>query len=99
MKCIDLLLDTELPAGFVYPAQFKRVLKLGLHDLEPWYMLDGDALRVTSMGSVSDTRVDNWSLLRGVKIMTMSRTGMLSRRSGCRSARLLVKRQRVAWYV
>jgi len=47
---LDLLLETELPQGFRYPRQFKRVVDLGLTDLEPWYLLEGKPLRDTMSG-------------------------------------------------
>ena len=40
-----LLLDVNsLPAGFEYPRQFIRVVELGLIDLEPWHILEGEHL-------------------------------------------------------
>ncbi|HET6293163.1 MAG TPA: hypothetical protein VFG33_07310 [Kribbella sp.] len=36
--------DQDLPAGFSYPASFLRVVELGLVDLEPWCILDGERL-------------------------------------------------------
>ncbi|MFI5532190.1 hypothetical protein ACIA8O_27020 [Kitasatospora sp. NPDC051853] len=41
----DLLGTAELPDGFVYPSEFLRVVELGLTDLEPWWIFDGDLLR------------------------------------------------------
>ena len=35
---------SDLPAGFSYPASFIRVVELGLVDLEPWQILEGDLL-------------------------------------------------------
>ena len=40
-----ILLDVNsLPDGFEYPRQFIRVVELGLIDLEPWHILDGEHL-------------------------------------------------------
>jgi hypothetical protein len=50
MKALELLTAQELPKGFIYPNQFKRVVELGLVNLEPWYMLEGNALRDTALG-------------------------------------------------
>jgi hypothetical protein len=41
----DLLTITELPEGFDYPPEFIRVVELGLTNLEPWWIFDGDQLR------------------------------------------------------
>jgi hypothetical protein len=39
------LIDVDhLPEGFFYPASFIRVVELGIVDLEPWLMLDGERL-------------------------------------------------------
>jgi len=50
MSKIDLLSSTELPDGFSYPRQFEHIVELGLLDLEPWYVLQGKALRDTQAG-------------------------------------------------
>lgn len=42
---IDLLRTSELPEGFEYPPEFRRVIDLGLVDLEPWLILEGAQLR------------------------------------------------------
>ncbi|GHF35346.1 hypothetical protein GCM10010218_15720 [Streptomyces mashuensis] len=42
---IQLLVAAELPEGFTYPPQFIRVVELGLTNLEPWWILDGEQLR------------------------------------------------------
>ncbi|HEX9695410.1 MAG TPA: hypothetical protein VGB64_03745 [Actinomycetota bacterium] len=34
----------DLPAGFSYPAEFIRAVELELTKLEPWWILEGDAL-------------------------------------------------------
>ena len=47
---IELLTEQELPQGFQYPRQFRRVVDLGLIDLEPWYLLGGKPLRDTKSG-------------------------------------------------
>ncbi len=41
----ELWSDDELPRGFAYPSTFRRVVALGLIDLEPWSLLSGAALR------------------------------------------------------
>ncbi|HEX8967829.1 MAG TPA: hypothetical protein VF937_08125 [Chloroflexota bacterium] len=41
----ELLSATDLPKGFVYPHEFVRVVELGLTNLEPWWILQGDLLR------------------------------------------------------
>lgn len=45
-----LLSTTELPEGFVYPHELVRVVELGLTNLEPWWVLEGDMLRDRFMG-------------------------------------------------
>jgi hypothetical protein len=40
----NLLTIAELPDGFDYPAEFIRVVELGLTNLEPWWIFDGDQL-------------------------------------------------------
>ena len=46
----DLLTSLDLPAGFDYPPEFIRVVELGLTDLEPWWIFDGDLLRDRALG-------------------------------------------------
>ncbi|HZC05446.1 MAG TPA: hypothetical protein VE338_07370 [Ktedonobacterales bacterium] len=46
----DLLRSLELPEGFRYPHQFLRTVALGLIDLEPWWILEGDLLRARLAG-------------------------------------------------
>ena len=46
----DLLPLTELPEGFDYPREFVRVVELGLTNLEPWWILQGDQLRDRFLG-------------------------------------------------
>jgi hypothetical protein len=41
----DLLTIDDLPDGFKYPPPFVRVVELGLTNLEPWWIIDGDVLR------------------------------------------------------
>ena len=41
----DLLTIDDLPDGFEYPSEFIRVVELGLTDLEPWWIIEGDLLR------------------------------------------------------
>jgi hypothetical protein len=50
MTTMDLLNEKEYPENFNYPHQFLRIVELGLIDLEPWYLLDGKALRDTLSG-------------------------------------------------
>lgn len=38
------LLPEELLQGFNYPAPFMRMVNLGIYDLEPWYLLEGEFL-------------------------------------------------------
>ncbi|MET8122495.1 hypothetical protein [Micromonospora sp. NPDC005189] len=40
----------DLPPGFNYAQEFIRVIELGLTDLEPWLILDGDRLRERHRG-------------------------------------------------
>ncbi len=40
----QLLTVADLPDGFDYPAQFIRILELGLTDLEPWRVVEGEEL-------------------------------------------------------
>jgi len=46
----DLLPLLDLPDGFSYPAEFVRVVELGLTSLEPWWVLEGETLRVRYQG-------------------------------------------------
>lgn len=46
----ELLTIAELPEDFDYPAEFIRVVELGLTDLEPWWIFDGDQLRRRATG-------------------------------------------------
>jgi hypothetical protein len=41
----DLLSISDLPAGFEYPSEFVRVVELGVTNLEPWWVIEGDVLR------------------------------------------------------
>jgi hypothetical protein len=41
----DLLSVDDLPDGFDYPPEFVRVVELGLTDLEPWWIVEGEQLR------------------------------------------------------
>ena len=50
MKNFELLASQELPENFKYPHQFLRAVGLGLHDLEPWFLLQGELLRSTYDG-------------------------------------------------
>jgi hypothetical protein len=42
---MDLLKEHELPAGFVYPAEFMQIIEQNLIDLEPWNIMSGEDLR------------------------------------------------------
>lgn len=45
------LLDADdLPSGFEYPREFIRIVELGLTDLEPWLIIDGDQLSDRNRG-------------------------------------------------
>ena len=33
-----------LPSGFAYPATYRHAVKVGLVDIEPWYLLSGEDL-------------------------------------------------------
>lgn len=46
----ELLSVRDLPAGFEYPAPFVRVVELGLTNLEPWHIVEGDRLRHRNRG-------------------------------------------------
>ena len=46
----ELLTIEDLPAGFDYPSAFVRVVELGLVNLEPWWILEGDLLRTRQEG-------------------------------------------------
>lgn len=41
----DLLSVADLPAKFVYPPEFVRVVELRLTQLEPWWIIEGEPLR------------------------------------------------------
>ncbi|KNB53013.1 hypothetical protein [Streptomyces caatingaensis] len=45
-----LLAIDDLPEGFEYPDEFIRVVELGLTNLEPWWIFDGDLLRRRTRG-------------------------------------------------
>ena len=40
----NLLHSPDLPEWFEYPSQFIRVVELGLTNLEPWHVLDGEEI-------------------------------------------------------
>ncbi len=46
----ELLKQNELPSWFSYPADFLRTIELGLVDLEPWRILEGDELVNRQLG-------------------------------------------------
>jgi hypothetical protein len=50
MGDVQLLTEDELPARWRYPAAFLRFVRHGLTDLEPWYILEGEPLRVRTRG-------------------------------------------------
>lgn len=50
MKTVNLLAASELPDGFTYPQQFCRAVDLGLMNLEPWYLIEGEELHRTLKG-------------------------------------------------
>lgn len=54
----SLLEVADLPDGFEYPPQFIRVVELGLTDLEPWRVLEGEelALLLDGLGKRYPTR-------------------------------------------
>jgi hypothetical protein len=41
----DLITISSLPEGFEYPQEFVRVVELGLTNIEPWWIIDGERLR------------------------------------------------------
>jgi hypothetical protein len=41
---INLISVRDLPNAFSYPASFVRIVELGIINLEPWVMLDGEML-------------------------------------------------------
>ncbi|MFI9505662.1 hypothetical protein [Nocardia sp. NPDC052566] len=47
---IELLNTNELPSKFAYPHEFLRIVDLGLLDIEPWQILQGDLLRMRHIG-------------------------------------------------
>jgi hypothetical protein len=46
----DLLTTDDLPNGFEYPPEFIRVVELGLTNIEPWWIIEGDRLRSRFVG-------------------------------------------------
>jgi hypothetical protein len=46
----DLLSIRDLPDGFSYPKAFIRVVELGLTNLEPWLILEGELLHERTNG-------------------------------------------------
>ncbi|MFD6141190.1 hypothetical protein [Promicromonospora sp. NPDC060271] len=46
----ELLSIDDLPTGFDYPPEFIRVVELGITDLEPWLILEGDQLHSRYQG-------------------------------------------------
>jgi hypothetical protein len=47
---VDLLRPDELPAGFLYPPPFLRMVERGLVYFEPWFVLEGEQLRARAQG-------------------------------------------------
>jgi hypothetical protein len=48
MREHSMLPEHELPRGFTYPRQYRRLVEVGLVNVEPWYVLQGAALRELS---------------------------------------------------
>lgn len=46
----DLLTIENLPEGFEYPPEFVRVVELGLTNIEPWWIVQGERLRNRFVG-------------------------------------------------
>ena len=46
----DLLPIEGLPEGFEYPPEFVRVVELGLTNIEPWWIIEGERLRNRAIG-------------------------------------------------
>lgn len=46
----DLLPKAELPDGFRYPPEIIRIIDLGLTNLEPWWIIQGDLLSDRASG-------------------------------------------------
>jgi hypothetical protein len=46
----ELLSSDEWPKSFSYPRLFIRIVELGLTNLEPWLILEGEALRRRAHG-------------------------------------------------
>ncbi|HEX7660080.1 MAG TPA: hypothetical protein VF444_11440 [Pseudonocardiaceae bacterium] len=46
----DLLSTSDLPDNFEYPREFIRVVELGLTNIEPWWIIEGDRLRRRYLG-------------------------------------------------
>lgn len=45
MKNFNLLTSSELPVGFCYPPEFERIIRMGILELEPWFILNGEQLK------------------------------------------------------
>jgi hypothetical protein len=50
LEMATLLGPADVPPGFDYPREFIRVVELGLMDLEPWRLLDGEDLFSRHLG-------------------------------------------------
>ena len=46
----NLLSPEEMPNDFDYPSSFVRIVELGITNLEPWHILDGELLRRRAAG-------------------------------------------------
>ncbi len=47
---MEFLQSSELPENFSYPPEFEHLVELGLVQLEPWWILEGDELRQVQRG-------------------------------------------------
>jgi len=47
---MGLLSLAELPSGFEYPRQFRRLVDLQLTKLEPWWVIEGELLAERFLG-------------------------------------------------
>jgi len=43
-EAVHLLSVEDLPPGFEYPREFVRIVQLGLTNLEPWRIIEGERL-------------------------------------------------------
>ncbi len=48
---MEKLLNTEIEAEWLsYPKEFRRVVDLNLCDLDPWFILEGERLKIRYLG-------------------------------------------------